>query len=69
LVVLFPTNIVGAIVFIVEFILRIGWDGETLAERWSLIEVYGLWSLWAAGFLIHLMWKKSRLKSPISKPQ
>jgi hypothetical protein len=53
-VLLFPLNLLGAHACIFELILRPGWDGETLAEGWPLIQLYGLWSLWSLGFAVRL---------------
>ena len=50
---LFPINVVGAYMVGVELLIWPGWDGETLAEGWPLVELYGIWSLWALAFLIY----------------
>ena len=55
---LFPINVLGAYVSVIELLTWHRWDGETLAEGWPLIELYGLWSLWSSAFLVR-QWKRA----------
>jgi hypothetical protein len=64
LLTLFPVNLLGGYVAVVELLLRPGWDGETLAEGWPLVEVYGLWSLWSLAYLLSLRQRASSGMEP-----
>jgi hypothetical protein len=63
LVFLFPINLIGVYMALVELVLRQQWDGETLAEGWPLIELYGLWSAWSLAYLIH-SWRRTKAFEP-----
>lgn len=55
LALLFPVNLLGAYMSVIEVLFWPQWDGETLAEGWPLVELYGLWSLWALVFIVGVL--------------
>jgi hypothetical protein len=59
-VLLFPVNAIGLLSLAIELTVSQGWDGETLAEGWPLIELYGLWSAWGMGCGIHQFTRRDR---------